>query len=57
MLQTNINISDALDILIKNKSDRNIIDFLQVMKYSLSNGKNIEDSLSDFDINHIIVAF
>jgi general secretion pathway protein F len=57
MLQANINISDALDILIKNKSDRNIIDFLQVMKYSLSNGKNIEDSLSDFDINHIIVAF
>ena len=57
MLQANINISDALDILIKNKSDRNIIDFLQVMKYSLSNGKNIEESLSDFDINHIIVAF
>ncbi len=57
MLQANINISDALDILIKNKSDRNIIDFLQVMKYSLSNGKNIEESLSDFSINHIIVAF
>lgn len=57
MLQANINISDALDILIKNKSDRNIIDFLQVMKYSLSNGKNIEESLSNFSINHIIVAF
>ena len=57
MLQANINISDALDILIKNKSDRNIIDFLQVMKYSLSNGKNIGESLSNFSINHIIVAF
>ena len=36
MLQANINISDALDILIKNKSDRNIIDFLQVMAESRS---------------------
>ena len=57
MLQANINISDALDILIKNKKDRVIIDFLLAIKYSLSNGKNIEESLSSFSVNHIIVAF
>jgi general secretion pathway protein F len=34
MLQANINISDALDILIKNKKDKNIIDFLKAIKYS-----------------------
>lgn len=39
MLQANINISDALDILIKNKKDKNIIDFLKTIKYSLSKGK------------------
>ena len=32
MLQANINLSDALDILIKNKKDKNIISFLEVLK-------------------------
>ncbi len=57
MLQANINISDALDILIKNKKDKNIIDFLDVVKYSLSNGKNIEEKLSSFKINYLVIAF
>ena len=57
MLQANINISDALDILIKNKKDKNIISFLQVVKYSFSNGKAIDENLNDFRINHLIISF
>ena len=57
MLQSNINISDALDILIKNKKDKNIIEFLKSIKYSLANGKPIENSLNDFKINYLIIAF
>lgn len=57
MLQANINISDALNILIKNKKDKNIISFLEAVKYSLSNGKAIDKNLNDFRINHLIIAF
>jgi general secretion pathway protein F len=57
MLQANINISDALDILIRNKKDKEIIEFLKVIKYSFSNAKEIEDSLNDFKINYLIIAF
>ena len=54
MLQANINISDALDILIKNKKDANIIEFLQIIKYCLSNGKPVTENLKRFHINYII---
>ena len=57
MLQANINLSDALDILIKNKKDKNIISFLEVLKISFSNAKSIEENLNDFKINYLILAF
>ena len=57
MLQANINISDALDILIKNKKDANIIEFLQIIKYCLSNGKPVTENLKRFHINYIIISF
>ncbi|MDD2888508.1 MAG: type II secretion system F family protein [Aliarcobacter sp.] len=57
MLQANLNISDALDILIKNKKDRNILEFLEVVKYSFSTGKEINENLNDFKINYLIPAF
>ncbi|MDZ7819405.1 MAG: type II secretion system F family protein [Aliarcobacter sp.] len=57
MLQANINISDALDILIKNKKDKTILEFLKAIKYSLSNGKPISENLSSFNLNHIVLAF
>jgi general secretion pathway protein F len=57
MLQANINISDALDILIKNKKDKNILGFLEVVKYSFSTGKEIDENLNDFKINYLIPAF
>ena len=57
MLQANINISDALDILIKNKKDKNIIAFLEILKYSFSNAKPIEKNLNEFKINNLVVSF
>jgi general secretion pathway protein F len=57
MLQSNINISDALNILIKNKKDKNTIEFLESIKYSLSSAKPIDENLKDFKINYLISAF
>ena len=57
MLQANINLTDALDIFIKNKKDKNIIDFLKVLKYSFSNAKPLEENLNDFKINNLIISF
>ena len=57
MLQANINISDAIDILIKNKKDKNILEFLKAINYSLSNGKPISENLSSFNLNHIVISF
>ena len=57
MLQANINLSDALDILIKNKKDKSIIGFLEALKYSFSNAKPIEENLNDFKINNLVIAF
>jgi len=57
MLKANINISDALKILIKNRQDKNIIDFLQTINYSLSNSKPIKKGLERFKIDTNIKAF
>jgi general secretion pathway protein F len=57
MLQANINMNDALDILIKNKKDKSILEFLRAIKYSLSNGKPINENLSNFQLNHIVLSF
>lgn len=57
MLQANINISDALDILIKNKKDKNMVDFLKTIKYSLSKGKSIDENLNTFKINSLVISF
>ena len=57
MLQANINLSDALDILIKNKKDKSIIGFLEALKYSFSNAKPIEENLNDLKINNLVIAF
>lgn len=57
MLQSNININDALDILIKNKKDKNILDFLQLIKYSLSNGKSFDENMENFKVNYLVISF
>lgn len=57
MLESNINISDALDILIKNKSKKSTLEFLKLIRYSLSNGKSIVENLNDFKINDLVISF
>ncbi|MBF7065864.1 type II secretion system F family protein [Aliarcobacter butzleri] len=57
MLQSNINFSDALDILIKNRKDKDIVKLLQIIKESFSSGKSIEENLKEFNINHLVISF
>lgn len=57
MLQSNINFSDALDILIKNRKDKDIVKFLQIIKESFSSGKAIDENLKEFNINHLVISF
>ncbi|QKF59809.1 type II secretion system F family protein [Aliarcobacter lanthieri] len=57
MLKANINISESLEILIKNRKDKNIIEFLQTINYALSNSKPIIKELEKFKIDENIKAF
>lgn len=57
MLQSNINFSDALDILIKNRKDKDIVKLLQIIKESFSSGKVIDENLKEFNINHLVISF
>ncbi|MFY4750497.1 type II secretion system F family protein [Aliarcobacter butzleri] len=57
MLQSNINFSDALDILIKNRKDKDIVKLLQIIKESFSSGKSIDENLKEFNINDLVISF
>lgn len=57
MLQSNINFSDALDILIKNRKDKDIVKLLQIIKESFSSGKSIDENLKEFNINYLVISF
>lgn len=57
MLEANINLTTALNILIKNKKDKNIIDFLNILKHSILNAKETNKNLNGFKINPIIINF
>ncbi|MCT7609832.1 type II secretion system F family protein [Aliarcobacter butzleri] len=57
MLQSNINFSDTLDILIKNRKDKDIVKLLQIIKESFSSGKSIDENLKEFNINHLVISF
>ena len=57
MLNSKINLTDSIDILIKNKKDKNLIEFLKILKYSFANGKSIRDNLIGFDIDNVIISF
>lgn len=57
MLKSNINISDALEILIKNRKEKKIVEFLKTINYAFSNSKPIKDELKRFKIDDIVKSF
>ncbi len=57
MLNSKINLTDSIDILIKNKKEKNLIEFLKILKYSFANGKSVRENLGDFDIDNVIISF
>ena len=46
MLESNITLGDALDILIKNRKDKVVLEFLETLKYSFSSSKKVSEELS-----------
>ncbi|MDX4069743.1 type II secretion system F family protein [Aliarcobacter skirrowii] len=57
MLESNINISDAIDILIKSKKNKKTQKFLQAMNYALSNSMPISEVLDVFVIEDFVKDF
>lgn len=57
MLKSNINISDALQILIKNRKEKKIVEFLKTINYAFSNSKPIKDELKRFKIDDTVKSF
>ncbi len=57
MLQSNITFNDSLNILIKNKKDKTILEFLKKVQIAFSNSKPIDELLKEFKIDYIIVSF
>ncbi|MCT7447043.1 type II secretion system F family protein [Aliarcobacter skirrowii] len=57
MLESNINISDAIDILIKSKKNKKTQKFLQAMNYALSNSMSISEVLDEFVIEDFVKDF
>lgn len=56
ILNANINIKDALNILIKNKKDKKVIKLLEAIKISLSSNKKLDDILH-IKVNKIVISF
>ncbi len=57
MLESNITLSDALNILIKNRKDKIVLDFLQTLKYAFSSSKKVSKELSKYKINYLVGSF
>ncbi len=57
MLDSKILLDEALDILIKNKKDKKVLDFLETLKNSFSKSLDIEKSLKNFKINPLIKSY
>lgn len=56
MLEAKILFEDALDILSKSEKDKNICEFLKVLKRSFLNSLDVQKELKDFKINHLVTA-
>lgn len=57
MLESNITLNDALNILIKNRKDKVVLDFLYSLKYSFSSSRKVSQVLSEFKINYLVGSF
>jgi len=57
MLESNIVFSDALEILIKNRKDKNILKLLTTIKASLVNSTPMTQSLDEFNMNYLVSSF
>ncbi len=57
MLESNITLSDALDILIKNRKDIVVLEFLNTLKYSFSSSNKVSKELEKFKINYLVGSF
>lgn len=57
MLDSKILLDEALDILIKNKKDKVVVEFLKTLQNSFSKSLDIEKSLKDFKINPLIKSY
>ncbi len=57
MLNANINIADAIDILIKNKKDKNILLFLNSLKNGFIEQNGTKNNFDNFSINPLFIQF
>jgi len=57
MLESNITLSDALNILIKNRKEKVVLEFLQTLRYSFSSSKKVSEELSIYKINYLVGSF
>lgn len=57
MLSSNIVFSDAIDILIKNKKDEKIIDFLRILKFFFSSKQSVYEDFEKFKLDKLVLSF
>ncbi|OCL86133.1 type II secretion system F family protein [Arcobacter porcinus] len=57
MLESNINISDAIFLIKKSKKSRAVIEFLDSINYAFSNSSSINLALKDYKIDSFIKDF
>ena len=57
MLSSNITLSDSLNILIKNRKDKVVKEFLNTLKNSLTSSKKISEELKKYKINYLVGSF
>ena len=57
MLDSKILLDEALEILIKNKKDKQVLDFLKTLQQSFSKSLDVSKSLEKFKINPLIKSY
>ena len=57
MIESGLTFNDSIDILIKNNSDKVIIEFLNKIKDNLIRNSSLELDLKEYKINYLIVIF